>query len=79
MTLPFERTSSVIETELFLKNLADPKVTPGLPSHIRHRAASLLRHYPTKHDLKFTAAGWGDKLQGFMFECPFADPDERFM
>ena len=58
MTLPFERTRAVIETEKFLINLCDPKVTPGLPKIIRQRARGLLRHYPSSFDIKTVTAGW---------------------
>lgn len=74
MTLPFERTRSVLETQKFLRRLIDPKVTPGLPKYIREDARALLRHYPTLHDMEVTAMGWGDKLVGFVAECPFGKP-----
>lgn len=45
---------------------------------IQQRALYLLRHYPSKSDLKMTNNGWGSKLHEFMFECPFGDPDESF-
>ena len=46
MTLPYERTRAVLRTGDFLKNLLDPKLTPGVPSAIRQRAAYLFKHYP---------------------------------
>ena len=51
MTLPDERTNAVQNVEIFLLALCDPKKTPRVPSEIRKRARSLLRHYPTSYDL----------------------------
>lgn len=44
MTLPHERTRSVIKTEEFLRELAR---NTELPQAIRSYANSLLRHYPS--------------------------------
>ena len=44
MTLPHERTRSVIKTEEFLRELAR---NTELPQDIRSYANSLLRHYPS--------------------------------
>jgi len=52
MTLPYERTRSVVSTREFLLDLTNPKVTPRLPSYIRDTARSLLRHYPTNYDME---------------------------
>jgi hypothetical protein len=76
MTLPFERTRSVIETEKFLVRLITPKVTPGVPKSIREEAKRLLRHYPSKSDMAILANGWNDKLVQFTLECPFSHPDK---
>jgi hypothetical protein len=77
LTLPVERTRSVIQTEKFLKRLCDPKVTPGLPKTIRAQAKMLLRHYPTVADLHLTHRGWHEKLLAFVLaECPFGEPDD---
>lgn len=46
MTLPYERTNAIQNTELFLMELMDPKKTPRVPKEIRRRARSLLKHYP---------------------------------
>ena len=46
MTLPYERTNAIQNTELFLLELMDPKKTPRVPKEIRQRARSLLKHYP---------------------------------
>lgn len=49
MTLPYERTRAVVQTEEFLKELVDPAKTPRVPRSVRMQAARLLRHYPCKY------------------------------
>jgi len=44
LTLPHERTRSVVKTEAFLRELSR---NAELPDEIRSYAKSLLRHYPT--------------------------------
>ncbi|WP_305955862.1 BPSL0761 family protein [Pseudomonas sp. BGI-2] len=44
LTLPHERTRSVIKTEEFLRELAR---SAELPQEVRSHAKSLLRHYPS--------------------------------
>ena len=51
MTLPIERTNAVLNVERFLMDLRDPKKTPRVPSEVRKRASSLLKHYPSKFDM----------------------------
>jgi len=53
MTLPYERTRAVTQTEEFLYSLLDPKQTPRVPKSIRQEAHRLLRHYPNKIDMDF--------------------------
>jgi hypothetical protein len=77
MTLPYERTRAVLETEQFLIRLITPKVTPGLPKLIRQQAKSLLRHYPGRSDFAVVSNGWEDKFVHVMIECPFAHPDKK--
>ena len=52
MTLPYERTRAVVQTEEFLKNLINPKKTPRVPKDVRKQAYSLLRHYPNSIDME---------------------------
>jgi hypothetical protein len=52
MTLPFERTRSLVNTRSFLLSLLDPKKTPKIPKEIRTRARSLLKHFPSPLDLE---------------------------
>lgn len=55
MTLPDERYRAVKWTEDFLKDLLDPKKTPRVPKHIRQRAYSCLRHYPSRYEMDVVA------------------------
>ncbi|MDD1141006.1 hypothetical protein M5G22_25885 [Pseudomonas sp. TNT2022 ID233] len=48
MTMPHERTRSVIQTRDFLIELSRDK---SLPERIRRDAEFLLRHYPTRADM----------------------------
>lgn len=52
MTLPFERTRSLVMTKEFLQRLLDPKQTPRVPRPVRGHAHMLLRHYPTLGDIE---------------------------
>ena len=52
MTVPFERTRALFETKLFLQELMDPKVTPRVPRALRGKAKSLLKHFPTVHEIE---------------------------
>ena len=51
MTLPFERTNAVLNTQSFLFDLLDPKKTPRVPRAIRLQARQLLKHYPSAYDM----------------------------
>lgn len=53
MTLPIERTHAVLNTERFLLDLCTPKKTPHVPIEVREQACRLLKHYPTKYDMKY--------------------------
>lgn len=55
MTLPNERRNAVVITEKFLRELLDPKQTPGVPKAIRQRASSCLRHYPSIYSMGLAA------------------------
>jgi hypothetical protein len=52
MTIPYERTRSLIETKSFLHELQDPKLTPRVPAIVREIARKLLRHYPGLLDIE---------------------------
>lgn len=56
MTLPSERTRSVISTRDFLARLVSPYVPGGykkIPKPVREEALRLLRHFPSVVDLKY--------------------------
>lgn len=52
MTLPQERTRSVVQTRDFLTDLINPKKTPKVPKYIRLSAKRLLRHFPWDYHLE---------------------------
>ena len=55
MTLPYERTRSVINAREFLFRLSTPYIQNGIkkiPAAVRDEARRLLRHYPNVVDLK---------------------------
>lgn len=56
MTIPLERRNAVIRTQDFLLDLTDPKKTPRVPTDVRKRAISLLRHYPSSWDMETAGA-----------------------
>jgi pyruvate/oxaloacetate carboxyltransferase len=78
MTLPYERSRAVVQTQAFLLEVANGTRYKRVPREVKMMARHLLRHYPMKSDLQMTHNGWGSKLHEFMFECPFGDPDEPF-
>ena len=55
MTLPIERTNAVLNVERFLMDLRDPKKYPRVPLEVRKEAQRLLRHYPSKYNMKYIA------------------------
>lgn len=75
MTMPHERTRSVIHTRNFLVELSRD---PSLPERIRSNAKFLLHHYPTRDDM--VTAGrieeHSDSLAGLLgpvFSLPIDD------
>ena len=66
MTLPVERKHAIKNTERFLLDLSNPRITPRIPKEIRARARSLLKHYPTGLDMEMAAEQapkiFGDKF-----------------
>ena len=59
MTIPTERTQSLIYARDFLLSLLDPRLTPRVPRTIRREAINRLRHYPSKWEIEQIAAGRG--------------------
>ena len=64
MTLPDERYRAIKQTAEFLLELTDPKSTPRIPRIIRHRARSLLKHYPLEYHLERLAEKSPDVIIG---------------
>lgn len=60
MTMPSERTRSVIQTEAFLRELSK---SPVIPEEYRDEAKRLLRHYPESSFVLF-AGKMEDIIQG---------------
>lgn len=54
MTMPYERTSAVLQTRKFLNELAYSKKT-NIPQEIASEAHRLLRHYPDEADMRLTS------------------------
>jgi hypothetical protein len=48
MTMPHERTRSIIQTRAFLVDLSHDQ---ALPESVRNEARRLLRHYPTSNEV----------------------------
>jgi hypothetical protein len=55
MTLPIERTFAVLNVEQFLKDLRDPKKYPRVPKVVREEASRLLKHYPSRYNMRYIA------------------------
>jgi hypothetical protein len=68
MTLPFERTRSVLNTRQFLLELCNPEQTPRVPKTVRSQARALLRHFPNPSDINNVVYGWNENQ---MIQCPF--------
>jgi hypothetical protein len=55
MTMPSERTQAILRVERFLLDLRDPKKYPRVPKAVREEASRLLKHYPSKYNMKYIA------------------------
>lgn len=52
MTLPDERYNALIMSKKLLQDLTDPGKTPRVPSIVRERARTILRHYPNDYEFE---------------------------
>ena len=52
MTTREEEIRSIKYAHEFLRELINPKATPNVPSAIRSKALSVLRHYPYPYSIK---------------------------
>lgn len=55
MTMPYERTRSVVQAREFLEKL---RRSADVPESVRNEAHRLLRHYPSDDDLDLTASSF---------------------
>lgn len=62
MTLPDERYRAIKQGKKLLEELCDPGKTPRVPSLIRDRARTALRHYPNDWELESIAEKCPDIL-----------------
>lgn len=63
MTLPNERYRALKQSRKLLEELCDPGKTPRVPSIIRDRARTILRHYPFDIDLDSMAENSPELLE----------------
>lgn len=68
MTVPYERTRSVLRTRQFLQELAAAGEGYDM-DHFINQARTLLRHYPDPHHLRISAVALPDV---------WADPDAKW-
>lgn len=52
MTTPEGRQRAQAETRELLRELCDPKLTPGVPERLRNRAEGLLRHVASAGEIR---------------------------
>ena len=62
MTLPDERYRALKQGKKLLEELCDPGKTPRVPSLVRDRARTLLRHFPSEYELDNIAEKCPDLL-----------------
>lgn len=51
MTTPVDRYRALKQSRKLLEELCDPGKTPRVPSIVRDRARSILKHFPNDYDL----------------------------
>ena len=65
--MPNERRWAIENTEIFLRDLMDPKKTPRVPSAVRKEAYRCLKHYPSEYHMgeaAIQAPGiWGEQKE----------------
>jgi len=67
MTLPDERYRAIKYGKKLLEELCDPGKTPRVPSIVRDRARSALRHYPSDYELERIAESCPEYLDKMAF------------
>ena len=63
MTTAEDRYRAIKQSRKMLEELCDPGKTPRVPSIVRDRARSILRHYPSDFDLDAIAENSPDLLE----------------
>lgn len=63
MTTTVERYRSLRQSRKLLEELCDPGKTPRVPSLVRDRARSILRHYPTDLEIDQLATNCPNLLE----------------
>jgi hypothetical protein len=63
MTTAEDRYRAIKQSRKMLEELCDPGKTPRVPSIVRDRARSILRHYPSDFDLDTIAENSPDLLE----------------
>ncbi|MDN4145612.1 MULTISPECIES: BPSL0761 family protein [unclassified Pseudomonas] len=74
MTLPYERTRSVVQTQEFLTRLTRDT---ALPESIRDEARHLLRHYPSKHEVLQAGLNEEQSPRGILSQPVFSSKMDR--
>ena len=69
MTVPYENILSLRRTRNFLRELSDPKKTPGIPACIRKEAMSCMRHMPGSYQEE-------DILNGILKNSPYKNVED---
>ncbi|WP_280326569.1 BPSL0761 family protein [Pseudomonas sp. BN102] len=72
MTMPRERTRSIIQTREFLVDLSSNQ---ELPEAVRNEARRLLRHYPAANEVLLAGKVEEQRGSGFPFVFPSASID----
>lgn len=73
MTMPVERTRSVIQTGEFLVELSRDV---SLPETIRWQAKQLLRHYPSRREVLYAGQMEEHLCEGTIFHPKFSSKEE---
>jgi hypothetical protein len=63
MTTAEDRYRAIKQSRKMLEELCDPGKTPRVPSIVRDRARSILRHYPSDFDLDTIAENSPELLE----------------
>lgn len=67
MTTPEERYRAIKQSKKLLEELCDPGKTPRVPSLVRDRARSILKHFPNDLEIDVLADQCPEHLSKYMF------------